>query len=147
MKPVTDNLMLFTPLGAKISDHALKIDYELTSVKLPSAMIAWLERIQWPKDVKYKAKDGFKPEDTIYSLDFNAPIEEITKEHYNKPEFAGLISIAVTEHGQLVVDPSDKNPQDPLVYFIDNDDEDSFRQWKGLKIRLSVLLETIEPEK
>jgi len=146
MESILEKPAALAPLGAHLSDIIIDKTYELETVTLPKAMRDWIERIEWPAGNKYKANKSFKPKDIIYDIDFDCPIEEITEAHYGNADFAGLVAIAVTDHGQLVVNPKDDQPGNPIIYFLDNDDEESYDQWKARKIRLLDFLDQLESE-
>jgi hypothetical protein len=136
MNPVITNAVL---LGAKLVEKS-STGFD-ANVAPTVEMKAYVEKIEWPQDVKYRWKD--KDSDiglTLYSLDFTGPIELITEEHYGNKELAGCAAIATTEHGQLVVPPSELKSENPNVWFLDNDDEDEYLKWAKRGMRLSDVL-------
>jgi hypothetical protein len=140
LNPVIERAIL---LGAKQVDKS-SVVFD-ANVPVTDGMKSYVEKIEWPKDVKFRWKD--KDSDiglTLYSLDFTGPIELITEEHYGNKGLAGCVAIATTEHGQLVVPPKELKSADPVVWFLDNDDDDEYKTWAKRAMKLSDVLKGLE---
>ena len=126
-------------LGAKLEAGA-KRECD-PDVKITPAMASYLNGITWPKGKKFRWKDTESDIGRIiYYIDFDCPIERVTPEHYGTKAYDGCLVIAETDHGQLVIPPTELGASDPVVSFLDNDDEAQFGIWNKRKMKLSVFI-------
>lgn len=136
MNPV---ILAAVSIGAKnVEKSTINIEDDVNPT---DGMKSYVLKIEWPKDVKYRWKD--KSSDiglTLYSLDFSGPIEIVGKDDYENNKLAGCVVLATTEHGQLVIPKQQLNEPDPVVWFLDSDDEEEYLKWQKRKMKLSEVI-------
>ena len=110
-------------------------------VQVSDAMKAYAFDLSWPERTLYRWKEKTSGIGlTLYSLDFTAPIELINEDSYGVKECAGCLAIAGTDHGHLVVPPGEIDSIDPVVWFLDNEFPDGYKDWKTRNMKLSHVI-------
>lgn len=117
-------------------------------LELTDAMKTYIFGLTWPDKTVYRWKDKTSDlSDILYSLDFNAPTELITEEHYYNISLVGCIVVAGSDHGHLVVPPTEMTKIDPVVWFLDKNEEEGYKNWSILRLRLSKIFQGLEIQK
>jgi len=102
-------------------------------------------KISWPKDVLYKWKDeNSEIGMVIYSVDLGVPIERIDKTYYENGKYDKCIVIAGTDHGLIVIPPSEVKSDDPFVCLIDDQIDDEYKKWLKRKCKYSEFIKNLQ---